>query len=63
LLRLCEKLQLFVIPPPGPYIFAKVQAGGCPLWLIAKRELPVQHLLHPPLCCASPERRVPPILR
>jgi beta-galactosidase GanA len=31
LLRLCEKLQLFVIPAPGPYICAEVQAGGCPL--------------------------------
>lgn len=49
LLSLCVKLQLFVIVAPGPYICAEVQAGGFPIWLIAKRELRVRHMACPPL--------------
>lgn len=49
LLRICAELQLFVIVAPGPYICAEVQAGGFPIWLIAKRELRVRHLTMPPL--------------
>lgn len=49
LLRLCEELQLFAIPAPGPYICAEVQGGGYPLWLVAKRELRIRHLVNPPV--------------
>lgn len=49
LLSLCVKLQLFVIVAPGPYICAEVQAGGFPIWLIAKRDLRVRHMACPPL--------------
>ncbi|CDF34120.1 beta-galactosidase family GH35 [Chondrus crispus] len=49
LLALCAELQLFVIAAPGPYICAEVQAGGFPIWLIAKRHLRVRHMSLPPL--------------
>lgn len=49
LLSLCVKLELFVIVAPGPYICAEVQAGGFPIWLIAKRDLRVRHMACPPL--------------
>lgn len=49
LLRICTELQLFVIVAPGPYICAEVQAGGFPMWLIAKRNLRVRHMAYPPL--------------
>lgn len=49
LLSLCVQLQLFVIVAPGPYICAEVQAGGFPIWLIAKRHIRVRHLTCPPL--------------
>lgn len=47
--KLCVQLGLYVIVAPGPYICAEVQAGGFPIWLIAKRELRVRHLTMPPL--------------
>ncbi|KAL0088377.1 glycoside hydrolase family 35 protein [Phycomyces blakesleeanus] len=43
LLGLCERLKLFVLAAPGPYICAETQAGGYPAWLIAKRELNIRH--------------------
>lgn len=43
LLTLCEELNLFVLAAPGPYICAETQAGGYPLWLVAKRELNIRH--------------------
>eukprot|EP00178_Gracilaria_changii_P001329 TRINITY_DN1186_c0_g1_i1.p1 TRINITY_DN1186_c0_g1~~TRINITY_DN1186_c0_g1_i1.p1 ORF type:complete len:1156 (-),score=139.71 TRINITY_DN1186_c0_g1_i1:2190-5657(-) len=49
LLNLCTELQLFVVIAPGPYICAEVQAGGFPIWLIAKRNLRVRHMTCPPL--------------
>lgn len=49
LLSLCRDLHLFVIAAPGPYICAEVQAGGYPLWLVAKRHLRIRHLKCPPL--------------
>lgn len=49
LLTVCRELELFVITAPGPYICAEVQAGGYPLWLIAKRHLRIRHLKHPPV--------------
>lgn len=44
LLNICTELELFVVVAPGPYICAEVQAGGFPIWLLAKRELRVRHL-------------------
>lgn len=49
LLQLCAEVQLFVIVAPGPYICAEVQAGGYPIWLIAKRDVRIRHLINPPL--------------
>lgn len=49
LLSLCVKLELFVIVAPGPYICAEVQAGGFPIWLIAKKELRIRHMAFPPI--------------
>lgn len=49
LLELCTELSLFVIVAPGPYICAEVQAGGFPIWLIAKRHLRVRHMTLPPV--------------
>ncbi|KAI8984274.1 glycoside hydrolase superfamily [Mycotypha africana] len=43
LLNLCEKLGLFVLAAPGPYICAETQAGGYPSWLVAKRNLKIRH--------------------
>jgi beta-galactosidase GanA len=43
LLTLCEEIGLFVLAAPGPYICAETQAGGYPLWLVAKRELNIRH--------------------
>ncbi len=48
LLTLCKELHLFVIAAPGPYICAEVQAGGFPIWLVAKRHLRIRHLARPP---------------
>lgn len=49
LLDICTDLELFVILAPGPYICAEVQAGGFPIWLVAKRELRIRHLAFPPI--------------
>lgn len=49
LLTLCEELHLFAIAAPGPYICAEVQAGGFPMWLVAKRNVRIRHLTLPPL--------------
>lgn len=49
LLELCTELHLFVITAPGPYICAEVQAGGYPIWLVAKRELRIRHLRFAPI--------------
>ena len=46
LLNLCEELQLFVLCAPGPYICAETQAGGHPIWLVAKRNVRIRHLVH-----------------
>ncbi|KAI8097667.1 glycoside hydrolase superfamily [Halteromyces radiatus] len=43
LLTLCEKLGLFVLAAPGPYICAETQGGGYPSWLVAKRHLNIRH--------------------
>ncbi|KAI8812981.1 hypothetical protein BJ742DRAFT_790678 [Cladochytrium replicatum] len=43
LLRICEKLRIFVLAAPGPYICAETQGGGIPHWLIAKREVRIRH--------------------
>lgn len=43
LLNLCEKLELFVLAAPGPYICAETQGGGYPSWLVAKRDLNIRH--------------------
>ncbi len=47
LLALCAELELFVISAPGPYICAEVQAGGFPIWLVAKRHLRIRHMKLP----------------
>ncbi|CAN8067160.1 unnamed protein product [Agarophyton chilense] len=49
LLKLCTELHLFVVVAPGPYICAEVQAGGFPIWLVAKRHLRVRHMTFAPL--------------
>lgn len=49
LLHLCVELQLFVITAPGPYICAELQAGGYPMWLVAKRHIRIRHLTMPPM--------------
>ncbi|KAJ1548460.1 hypothetical protein HK096_001881, partial [Nowakowskiella sp. JEL0078] len=43
LLNLCEKLRIFVMAAPGPYICAETQAGGHPIWLLGKREVKLRH--------------------
>ncbi|KAH8548924.1 glycoside hydrolase superfamily [Umbelopsis sp. PMI_123] len=43
LLNLCEKLNLYVMAAPGPYICAETHAGGYPSWLVAKRHLRIRH--------------------
>lgn len=43
LLSLCEKLNLYVLAAPGPYICAETAAGGYPGWLVAKRDLNIRH--------------------
>ncbi|RIA85907.1 Glycoside Hydrolase Family 35 protein [Glomus cerebriforme] len=43
LLDLCEKLQLYVLAAPGPYICAETQVGGFPLWLAAEK-LEIRHI-------------------
>ncbi|KAJ3062433.1 hypothetical protein HK102_008764, partial [Quaeritorhiza haematococci] len=43
LLTLCEKLRLFVLAAPGPYICAETQGGGIPLWLLQKRDIRIRH--------------------
>ncbi|KAJ3392695.1 hypothetical protein HDU84_003701 [Entophlyctis sp. JEL0112] len=43
LLTLCEKLRLFVIAAPGPYICAETQGGGHPFWLAAKKDIRLRH--------------------
>ncbi|KAJ3326710.1 hypothetical protein HDU76_012715 [Blyttiomyces sp. JEL0837] len=43
LLTLCEELRLFVLCAPGPYICAETQAGGHPIWLVAKRDVRIRH--------------------
>ncbi|GBC08608.1 hypothetical protein RclHR1_08250005 [Rhizophagus clarus] len=43
LLDLCEKLGLYVLAAPGPYICAETQVGGFPLWLAAEK-LRIRHI-------------------
>ncbi|KAL2917651.1 hypothetical protein HK105_202938 [Polyrhizophydium stewartii] len=43
LLGLCEKLHLFVLAAPGPYICAETQGGGIPQWVVAKRNVRIRH--------------------
>ncbi|PKK80814.1 hypothetical protein RhiirC2_859600 [Rhizophagus irregularis] len=43
LLNLCEKLGLYVLAAPGPYICTETQAGGFPYWLAAK-DLKIRHM-------------------
>ncbi|KAJ3036844.1 hypothetical protein HDV00_002326 [Rhizophlyctis rosea] len=45
LLSLAEKLGLYVLAAPGPYICAETQAGGIPQWLVAKRHIRIRHAL------------------
>lgn len=44
LLELCERLRMYVIAAPGPYIASDTQAGGIPLWLIANKDIRLRHL-------------------
>lgn len=44
LLELCEKLRLYVIASPGPFIASDTQAGGIPLWLVANKNIRLRHL-------------------
>ncbi|KAF9970562.1 hypothetical protein BGZ73_006716 [Actinomortierella ambigua] len=44
LLSLCEKIGLYVLAAPGPYICAETQGGGFPIWLVAKRDIRLRHL-------------------
>ncbi|KAI1321182.1 hypothetical protein EDD11_007748 [Mortierella claussenii] len=44
LLGLCEDIGLYVLAAPGPYICAETQAGGFPIWLVAKREIRLRHM-------------------
>ncbi|KAJ1559517.1 hypothetical protein HK405_010324, partial [Cladochytrium tenue] len=43
LLTLCEKLRLYVMAAPGPYICAETQGGGHPIWLLAKKNVGLRH--------------------
>ncbi|KAI9360848.1 glycoside hydrolase superfamily [Zopfochytrium polystomum] len=43
LLTLCEKIGLYVMAAPGPYICAETQGGGHPIWLLQKKEIRLRH--------------------
>ncbi|KAJ3053237.1 hypothetical protein HK097_004746 [Rhizophlyctis rosea] len=45
LLSLAEKIGLYVLAAPGPYLCAETQAGGIPQWLVAKRHIRIRHSL------------------
>ncbi len=44
LLKLCEKVGLYVFVASGPYICAETNAGGFPLWLLQKRDVRIRHM-------------------
>src|SRR5688572_26079767 len=41
LLEITKELGLWVIARPGPYINAEVSGGGFPMWLLAKKDIPL----------------------
>lgn len=43
LLQITQKLGLYVIARPGPYINAEYSGGGFPGWLLAKKDLPLRN--------------------
>ncbi|TPX30773.1 beta-galactosidase [Synchytrium microbalum] len=43
LMQLCQKLEIFVLAAPGPYICAETQGGGFPIWLLAKKNIRLRH--------------------
>ena len=43
LLDITKELGLWVIARPGPYINAEVSGGGFPMWLLAKKDLPLRN--------------------
>ena len=43
LLQITQKLGLYVIARPGPYINAEYSGGGFPGWLLAKKYLPLRN--------------------
>lgn len=43
LLEMAKALGLWVIARPGPYINAEVSGGGFPMWLLAKKQLPLRN--------------------
>nr|MDO8085994.1 beta-galactosidase [Candidatus Sigynarchaeum springense] len=44
LLKLCEKIGLYVFVASGPYICAETTAGGFPLWLLQRRDVRIRHM-------------------
>lgn len=42
LLAMARDLGLWVLARPGPYINAEVSGGGFPMWLLAKKDLPLR---------------------
>lgn len=44
LLRICERLGLYVLAAPGPYICAETSAGGFPFWLLEQRNVRIRHM-------------------
>lgn len=43
LLEIARELGLWVIARPGPYINAEVSGGGFPMWLLAKKDIPLRN--------------------
>ncbi|TPX36817.1 beta-galactosidase [Synchytrium endobioticum] len=43
LMEICQKLEIFVLAAPGPYICAETQGGGFPIWLLAKKNVRLRH--------------------
>jgi hypothetical protein len=43
LLTLCEKIGLYVLAAPGPYICGEASGGGYPFWLLQKNHIRIRH--------------------
>ncbi|KAI9353561.1 hypothetical protein BDR26DRAFT_913835 [Obelidium mucronatum] len=43
LLDLCERIGLWLIAAPGPYICSETQGGGLPTWLLADKSVRARH--------------------